>query len=152
MLDAFRDGGDLYGDAFAFAVASAGLQVLRPGTGDQERLSGTAGGDLYLIAPRGGQEITISSGEGKDTLRFGEWIGLSDISLEKSGYNGIGMNAEEIEENLETIARSRARSFLEATKDQGAGAVNDLIEQFGVGFYAAFMVAESIDVISRSYS
>ena len=89
VLDAFRDGGDLYGDAFAFAVASAGLQVLRPGTGDQERLSGTAGGDLYLIAPRGGQEITISSGEGKDTLRFGEWIGLSDISLEKSGYDLI---------------------------------------------------------------
>lgn len=65
--------------------------------------------------------------------------------------NGIGMNAEEIEENLGTIARSGARSFLEATKDQGAGAVSDLIGQFGVGFYAAFMVAESIDVISRSY-
>ena len=65
--------------------------------------------------------------------------------------NGIGMNAEEIEENLGTIARSGARSFLEATKDQGAGAVSDLIGQFGVGFYAAFMVAESIDVISKSY-
>ncbi|WP_181040338.1 calcium-binding protein [Desulfobulbus oralis] len=89
VLDAFRAAGDLDGDAFAFAVASAGLQVLRPGTGDQERLSGTAGDDLYLIAPRGGQEITISSGEGKDRLRFGEGIGLSDIRLEQSGYDLI---------------------------------------------------------------
>lgn len=63
---------------------------------------------------------------------------------------GIGMNAQEMEENLGTIAKSGARSFLEATKAQGATA-NDLIGQFGVGFYAAFMVAESIDVISKSF-
>lgn len=63
---------------------------------------------------------------------------------------GIGMNAQEVEENLGTIAKSGARSFLEATKAQG-GTANDLIGQFGVGFYAAFMVAESIDVISKSF-
>lgn len=64
---------------------------------------------------------------------------------------GIGMNEQELEENLGTIAKSGARSFLEATKEQGFAAANDLIGQFGVGFYAAFMVAESIDVISKSF-
>ena len=64
---------------------------------------------------------------------------------------GIGMNAQELEENLGTIAKSGARSFLEATKEQGYAAANDLIGQFGVGFYAAFMVAESIDVVSKSF-
>ena len=65
--------------------------------------------------------------------------------------NGIGMNADEMVDNLGTIAKSGARNFLEATKDKPAGSVNDLIGQFGVGFYAAFMVAEWIDVTSRSY-
>lgn len=65
--------------------------------------------------------------------------------------NGIGMNAEEMVDNLGTIAKSGARSFLEATKDKPEGTANDLIGQFGVGFYAAFMIAEWIDVTSRSY-
>lgn len=64
---------------------------------------------------------------------------------------GIGMNAQELEENLGTIAKSGARNFLEATKEKGINEANDLIGQFGVGFYAAFMVAESIDVKSRSF-
>lgn len=62
--------------------------------------------------------------------------------------NGIGMNDKELEENLGTIARSGTRNFIEhltgdARKD------SNLIGQFGVGFYSAFMVAESIEVISR---
>ncbi len=65
--------------------------------------------------------------------------------------NGIGMNADELAENLGTIAKSGARSFLEAAKEKNAGSVNDLIGQFGVGFYAAFMVAEWIEVTSRSF-
>lgn len=64
---------------------------------------------------------------------------------------GIGMNEAELKDNLGTIAKSGARSFLDAAKDNPEATVNDLIGKFGVGFYAAFMVAESIEVKSRSF-
>ncbi len=63
---------------------------------------------------------------------------------------GIGMNAAELEENLGTIAHSGARAFLQAAAQSGAKP-SEMIGQFGVGFYAAFMVAESMRVVSRSY-
>lgn len=65
--------------------------------------------------------------------------------------NGIGMSEAELKDNLGTIAKSGARSFLDAAKDNPEATVNDLIGKFGVGFYAAFMVAESIEVKSRSF-
>ncbi len=61
--------------------------------------------------------------------------------------NGIGMSREELVENLGTIARSGTRAFLERLQEQPEG--NALIGQFGVGFYAAFMVADRIEVVSR---
>jgi len=69
---------------------------------------------------------------------------------------GIGMTAEELTTNLGTIAQSGAREFLEAAKSsmesgEGGRTLSDLIGQFGVGFYSAFMVAEWIRVVSRSY-
>jgi molecular chaperone HtpG len=63
---------------------------------------------------------------------------------------GIGMNREEMIENLGTIAQSGARKFLEAAGDQKAD-FSQVIGQFGVGFYSVFMVAASVKVTSHSY-
>jgi molecular chaperone HtpG len=63
---------------------------------------------------------------------------------------GIGMTSEELVEDLGTIAHSGARAFMTAAKE-GDKNISEIIGQFGVGFYSAFMVAEWIRVISRSY-
>ena len=63
---------------------------------------------------------------------------------------GIGMNHDEMIENLGTIAQSGARKFLEAAGEQKAD-FSQVIGQFGVGFYSVFMVAESVKVTSHSY-
>lgn len=62
---------------------------------------------------------------------------------------GIGMTSEELSQNLGTIAHSGARAFLKAAQESQAP-VNEIIGQFGVGFYSAFMAADSIQVTSRS--
>ena len=56
--------------------------------------------------------------------------------------NGSGMNAEELEKNLGVIASSGTKAFRAALKEKGGANLPELIGQFGVGFYAAFMVAE----------
>jgi molecular chaperone HtpG len=63
---------------------------------------------------------------------------------------GIGMTREELVENLGTIARSGAKEFIKAASESKEK-LTDIIGQFGVGFYSAFMVAESIRVTSLSY-
>ncbi len=78
--------------------------------------------------------ITITRNEGARTIT------VSD--------NGIGMSREEMEENLGTICKSGSLGFKQTMEKQED---IDIIGQFGVGFYSAFMVAQSVTVISRKY-
>ena len=66
----------------------------------------------------------------------------------KISDNGCGMTAEELENNLGTIAKSGSFDF---KRDNDQGEDVDIIGQFGVGFYSAFMVADKIKVVSRPF-
>lgn len=113
--------------------------------------------DIFL------RELISNSSDAIDKRRY---LGQSDASLleediewridvsfnkEKSTItirdNGIGMDRDELINNLGRIASSGTQRFLETLKEQ-PGAV-ELIGQFGVGFYSAFMVADSVEVISH---
>lgn len=78
-----------------------------------------------------------------------------DVAIDKENRllrisdNGIGMTEEELDKNLGTIAKSGSLQF---SKENETGDHDvDIIGQFGVGFYAAFMVADKVEVISRAY-
>ena len=78
-----------------------------------------------------------------------------DISFDKTSGtlcvadNGIGMDAEDLEKSLGTIASSGTKAFRQALKEKGGDALPELIGQFGVGFYAAFMVADKVRVVTK---
>jgi molecular chaperone HtpG len=64
--------------------------------------------------------------------------------------NGIGMSRDEVVQNIGTIARSGTKEFLAALREsRGQAAAPELIGQFGVGFYASFMVADRITLVTR---
>ena len=79
-----------------------------------------------------------------------------DLSVDKQSRtltvadNGCGMTQEELEENLGTIAKSGSLGFKKELDQEKAEDV-DIIGQFGVGFYSAFMVAKKVTVLSRPY-
>ncbi|PIA17822.1 heat shock protein Hsp90-like protein [Coemansia reversa NRRL 1564] len=66
--------------------------------------------------------------------------------------SGIGMTADELKENLGTIARSGSKAFIEKMQSSAetSNAANSIVGQFGVGFYSAFMVGDKITVYTRS--
>ncbi len=64
--------------------------------------------------------------------------------------NGIGMTADDLERNLGTIAHSGSQEFKRENAESQGSAV-DIIGQFGVGFYSAFMVASKVHVVSRAF-
>lgn len=66
--------------------------------------------------------------------------------------NGIGMSKDDLIKNLGTIARSGSKEFVKKMKDKKGQEDVDIIGQFGVGFYSAFMVASEIEVISKTAS
>ena len=88
-----------------------------------------------LVAGDAGYEIRIVPDAEAGTLT------ISD--------NGVGMTHDELTDNLGTIARSGSRAFLEALAQKGQRDVQ-LIGQFGVGFYSAWLVAERVDVTTRA--
>ncbi|MDB5547909.1 MAG: molecular chaperone HtpG [Tardiphaga sp.] len=85
----------------------------------------------------------VSDGE-KPSIRITPDSAANTLTISDSG---IGMDRQELIDNLGTIARSGTKSFLARMSEAKEGA--GLIGQFGVGFYAAFMVAEKIVVTSR---
>ena len=94
--------------------------------------------------------LTVADDQYKD-ISFDPRIDISYNKETKTlsvADNGIGMNDADLTEALGTIARSGTRNFLDKLTED-ARRDSNLIGQFGVGFYSAFMVAERIEVISQ---
>lgn len=100
---------------------------------DKQYYKSLSGGESGMN--RGDYSIRITADKEKRTLT------VSD--------NGCGMNDSEMEENLGTIAHSGTGIF--RSENAGSEAAGEVIGQFGVGFYSAFMVAKKVEVISRPY-
>src|SRR3990170_2694784 len=90
------------------------------------------------------KELIETSGEWKIKIIPDQAAGTLIIS-----DNGIGMTRDEVVAALGTIAHSGTREFMHALKDASQKDRPGLIGQFGVGFYSAYMVADSVTVISR---
>jgi len=108
-------------------------EIISNASDAMDKLAYTALTDDKVALDREALAVTLTRGEGTLTV--------SD--------NGIGMTREELEENLGTIAKSGSLGF---KKDMEKTGDIDIIGQFGVGFYAAFMVADTVTVISRKYN
>jgi molecular chaperone HtpG len=115
--------------------------------------------DIFL------RELISNASDALDRLRFEslthrEWLPDAELQIRLEVEqrpraltvhdNGIGMTKDELVQNLGTIARSGTQEFLRMLKERKDAALPpELIGQFGVGFYASFMVADRIIVVSR---
>lgn len=94
--------------------------------------------------------LTVSDDKYKD-VAFNPRIDISfneEKKILSVQDSGIGMDEEDLSNNLGTIARSGTKAFIDMLSKNGSGS-SDLIGQFGVGFYSAFMAASKIDVYTR---
>ena len=91
--------------------------------------------DKDILADSPDWKITVSADKDKKLLS------ISD--------NGYGMDAEDLENNLGTIASSGTKKFMEAAAAKDGSNLPELIGKFGVGFYVAFMVADKVTVVSK---
>jgi len=115
--------------------------------------------DIFL------RELISNASDAIDRARF-EALSNSDLHEPEGGWriklipdaeaktltlidNGIGMNEVELETNIGTIANSGTKAFLKQLKEAEAKDRPELIGQFGVGFYASFMVAEKVEIVTR---
>lgn len=117
--------------------------------------------DIFL------RELISNAADALEKLRFlqtsGEPVQQSDLPLEialtadSSTHTltiadaGIGMTRDELVENLGTIAHSGSKAFLQKLSEAREKSELNLIGQFGVGFYSAFMVAQRVEVFTRSH-
>ena len=109
-------------------------EIISNASDAMDKLAYTALTDDKVGLSRADFAVTITRDEGNRMLT------VSD--------NGIGMDRSEMEENLGTICKSGSLGFKQTMEKQED---IDIIGQFGVGFYSAFMVASSVTVISRKY-
>ncbi|HEX8109133.1 MAG TPA: molecular chaperone HtpG [Kofleriaceae bacterium] len=114
--------------------------------------------DIFL------RELISNASDALDKLRFEQLtrteLGASDLHIRidvdraartvSVSDNGIGMTRDEVVQNIGTIARSGTREFLSSLDEaQKKNVPPELIGQFGVGFYSAFMVADRITLVTR---
>lgn len=102
-----------------------------------EKLRFTQTSGQPIFQPEVSPIISIVADEKENTITFLD--------------TGIGMSHDDLVQNLGTIAHSGTKSFLETLKDTGKKLDANLIGQFGVGFYSAFMVADKVTVFTRSH-
>ena len=107
-------------------------EIISNASDAMDKLAYKALTDDKIAIDRDSMAVTLTRGEGTLTV--------SDC--------GIGMSREDMEENLGTIAKSGSLGFKQSMEKQED---IDIIGQFGVGFYAAFMVADTVTVISKKY-
>lgn len=111
------------------------------------------------------RELISNSSDALDRLRF-EGLTQGDLKIDEQELeirietdsdartltihdNGIGMSRDEVVQNIGTIARSGTRELLDQLQDSENEAKENLIGQFGVGFYSSFMVADRVTMVTR---
>ncbi len=104
--------------------ASDALDKLRIESLTNSELAGDAEPEIFIVPDAATKTITISD-------------------------NGIGMTRDEVITNIGTIAKSGTKDFLDKLREASGAAAQELIGQFGVGFYSAFIVADKVELITR---